>query len=456
MKDKLVLWGKDKEDKKLLLALELVASENEVKIHKFPATQVTEEYYQLLMNEWKRGNEVPFDDAVETISRPLSVTEDILPEDIRVDRTDLVNRAKTEWHFIVLSSKLHNLYKSEVQDLKEKVNRAEEFTEGLWEEAKGFWSKVQDQIRERNLFRDHANDIKRTTNEVFDDLKSMRKEMESKLKSVSKESFENINNKIQNINTRLEEGKTLKPLFDELKKIQRDFKDSNFTRDDHNKLWKYLDGTFKKIKEKMYGDRQSGGSTALGRLENRYKGLLKAIDRMNSSIGRDKRDIQRENAGISNSGGQLEAQLRQAKLQMIEQRIKSKQLKLDDMLKTKENLEAKLEKERVKEQQRKEQEEIQKAKQKKKEEIAERIVEESHEVIEENKDELKSAVKTIKEESPKKEKKTPPTVVKDKEEKTPTKEKETPPPVVVDKKEQSSIKEKENPPSVVEDQEEEE
>lgn len=395
MKEKLVMWANGAQEEKLLLAIELVADKNEVLIHKFPADIATEAFYNKLMNEWKSGQEVVFESGFETITRPLSVTEDLLPEDLKVDRTDLINRAKSEWHFIVLSSKLFELYKSEISDLKDKVEQASEYTQALWEEAKGFWDKVQNQIIERNLFRDHAQEIKRSTNDVFDKLKTMRKVLDQKFKANSKELAHEFRSSLDTINAKINEGKSLQPLFEELKNLQSKFKSASFSRDDRSKIWNYLDETFKTIKEKRFGNSSKNPTSSLDRIKNRYDGLLKAIERMQHSINRDQRDKNRENDFINKSDGQLESQLRQAKLQMIDQRIQSKQVKLDDMLKTKVQLESKMAKEQKRQEEAEQKKALNKEKAIKKAEIAKRIADESNQVIAENKDKLAVAVATL-------------------------------------------------------------
>ena len=60
---------------------------------------------------------------------------------------------------------------------------------------------------------------------------------------------------------------------------------------------------------------------------------------MEQSIARDVKDIEFENKRIESSQGQLEAQIRVAKIRMIEDRIRSKQEKLDELLKTRVKLE---------------------------------------------------------------------------------------------------------------------
>ena len=112
MKKKIVIWGNDENDKKILVGLELQERENKVHVYTFQENLVSEAFYNEMMDKWRNNKEVEFPDGYETIIRELSLTDDILPESIKVQRTDLINRAKTEWHFVVLSTKLYDLYLS--------------------------------------------------------------------------------------------------------------------------------------------------------------------------------------------------------------------------------------------------------------------------------------------------------------------------------------------------------
>jgi uncharacterized coiled-coil DUF342 family protein len=332
MKTKLVLWGQ-KDDDKVMLGMDLRPDDNKVDIWIFPESIVDEAFSQKMMNEWRNGAEdVPFPEGVAHIERDLSLSDSLLPDDILVDRTDLVQRAQTEWHFVVLSAKMHQAYQSELDDIRDRVEKIEKYDLNLWDNLKDFWDKVHGQVRERNLFREHADSLKEGINELFAKLKELRAVVDNEFAKVSKDNYDKFNDALNGIESRLNDGGRIAGLFDELKDMQRKFRDTKLTKENRNELWTRIDGLFKKVKEKRFG-KQAGneGNSSTDRLNHRYEGLLKAIEKMERSIDRDKRDLEFESKRARETDGQLEAQIRQAKIKMIESRVESKEEKLAEM-----------------------------------------------------------------------------------------------------------------------------
>lgn len=381
MKKKIVLWGNDSEDKKILIGLELKAEENKVDIYTFAENIATEEFYNQMMDLWRSDKEVTMPEGHKLIERPLSMTDDLLPEDIKVQRADLITRAKTEWHFAVLSAKLYEMYHSEVEDMKDRVERLTDYDNGIWNELVAYWDKLNNQIKERNLFREQADTLRDKANALFNQLKELRTQANAEFTKVSAAKLEEYKVRLNTINEKVEKGLGLKPIFEELKKIQNQFKDENFTKGDRNKLWKNIDILFKKVKEKKYGkvqDQDSGSQVS--RLDRRYQGLMGAIEKMERSINRDQQDIDFQNKRAGETDGQLEAQIRQAKVKMIEGRIDSKKEKLQEMLDTKIDLEKKAEKEEQRAIRDKEKQEIKAKQEEVKDKIAAEIAAKSEDV----------------------------------------------------------------------------
>lgn len=349
MQKRIVLWGNDANDDKILVAIELIDQDNAVKIYTYDEKAATEEIYQHLMEKWRVNASDDMPEGFQVQERPLSVTDDLLPEDIKVERTDVIARAKAEWHFIVLSSKLYQMYSSELEDFKEKVGELNEYSDEMWEDMRGFWTKVQEQVREKNLFREHATVLRERTNEIFEQLKEMRKTFQNQFKKESAQRAAQLKEELTAIEEKIEKGLGLKPIFGQLKDLQARFKNERYTKEDQRKLWNRIDKAFKTVKEKRFGEGSQGAGGALSRVEKRYEGLLKAIEKMERSIGRDKNDLEWENKRIERTDGQLEMQIRQAKIKMIEERMNSKGEKLADMMKTKVELERKIEQEKARE-----------------------------------------------------------------------------------------------------------
>lgn len=339
MKNKIVVWGTNAENEKVLIALELQAESNRVLLYTFPEPVATEEFVNKMMAEWRVGNEVPFPEGYSTLERQLSVTEGLLPDDLRVDRTDLIQRAQTEWHFAVLSSKLHQAYEQELAEFKEKIAALQNYDHNLWDNLRGFWDKVQEQARDRNLFREHADNLRDNINALFDDLKKMRSRVQDEFTAVSQKVYEDFNKALTDIENRIASGGAkMNTIFEDLKQLQRKYRDAKMSNEHRNQLWDRLDGAFKAAKERKFGPGANEGSL-VERHERRLEGLRVAIRRMQDSIKRDEEELTFQQKKVASTEGQLEAQIRSAKIKMIEERIASKREKLDEMEHTRADVE---------------------------------------------------------------------------------------------------------------------
>lgn len=346
MKTRIVMWGSNAKDEKVLIAISLRAEDNVVDIFTFPFEVTTEEFYNLMLNEWREAHEVPFPEGFAHIVRPLTASDSILPEELKVDRTDIINRAQTEWHFVVLSNKLYLSFLNELKDIREKLSDASQYKNQLWEEMKETWEKVQKNIFDKTLMREHGQQLREMTNDIFTQLKDLRKNQDAESDKHSKEVADQFNARLDQIEEKIKSGLGLQPLFNDLKKMQSDFKDAQLSRGDRAKIWKRIDNAFKTVKERKFGDKGTRDTSALDRLNRRLEGLLSAIDKMEKSIRRDDKDRLYQDDRIAHTEGQLEAQIRMAKLKMIDERVNSKNEKLAEMLKTKTELEDRINREK--------------------------------------------------------------------------------------------------------------
>jgi hypothetical protein len=339
MKNKVVVWGTNAEQEKVLIALELQAEANKVMLYTFPEAVATEEFVSKMMGDWRDGKPVEFPAEHTALERELSVTDSLLPDDLKVERGDVIQRAQTEWHFAVLSSKLHAVYQQELAEFKEKIEALGAYDNKVWDSLKAFWDKVQGQSRERNLFREHADNLRDNINVLFDDLKKMRTRLQGEFMEVSQGVFDDFNKSLDDIEARIATGGSkLNSVFDELKQMQRRYRDARMSNEHRNQLWERLDGAFKKAKERKFGPSANEGSVA-DRHSARLKGLVEAIKRMEDSVRRDEEDLNFQRKKVNNSEGQLEAQIRMAKIKMIEERLSSKREKLAEMNQTKADVE---------------------------------------------------------------------------------------------------------------------
>lgn len=339
MKNKVVIWGTNAENEKVLIALELKADDNKVLLYTFPEAIATEEFVNKMMSDWRDGKEVEFPEGHSALERELSVTGNLLPDDLKVERGDLIQRAQTEWHFTVLSTKLHAAYQQELAEFKEKIEALSDYDNKIWDSLKAFWDKVQGQSRERNLFREHADNLRDNINLLFEDLKKMRSRVKGEFVAASQAIADEFNKSLDDIEARVAAGSSrIGSIFEELKQLQRRYRDARLSNEHRSQIWERIDKAFKKAKERKFGPSANEGSIA-ERQERRLGGLLDAIKRMEGSVRRDEDELKFQRKKVNSSEGQLEAQIRTAKIKMIEERLASKREKLAEMEKTRAEVE---------------------------------------------------------------------------------------------------------------------
>lgn len=396
MKTKLVIWGTDATDARVLMALELLPEKNEVAMYVFPEEVATDDFVKVMMDDWRFDRPVEFPSGHQRISRPLTMSESLLPDEYKVERGEIIQRAQSEWAFVVLSYKMKQAFQSQLEDFRDKISALEQFSQPLWDEMKVFWEKVQHQANERNLFRDHVELLRNESNDLFGQLKRLRQNADAQFRKQSNEIASAFTARLDEVVTKIAEGKHLINTFDTLKKLQQEYHGLQMTRDDRNKIWDKMDAAFKALKEKRFGNAPAPGAAqgGMARLEARMKGLLEAIQKMVRSIEFDEKDLHFESKRAHESDGQLEAQLRQAKIAMIEERIRSKREKLADMERTKADIESKMESQRRRIAEEEEKLKIEQAKAQIKERIAQEISETEKE-LQAKAPELEAAAKEL-------------------------------------------------------------
>lgn len=343
MKKRLALWGKNSASEKVLITFELLEKDNQIKTLVYPESAITETVFKSIEQDWTRNKEVALPEPAADLTSDLKISEGMIPEGYTIDKEDVIRRAQTEWHFVVLSSKMSTAFYDELDDIKEKIESLTGFDRKEWNRLGDFWKKVQDKIHNKDLLREHSKNLKEDVNELYAKLKSMRNNFEKEFKEQSSEAQVFFLDKLKDIEERISKDARLQGIFDELKDLQNKFKDAKLTKGHRAQIWKKLDGAFKTVKEKKYGNK-GASNNALERIQRRYDGLMGAINKMKSSVGRDESEMSFQSRRADNTDGQLEQQIRQAKMAMIEERLNSKKVKLEDMFKTQAELEKKIKK----------------------------------------------------------------------------------------------------------------
>jgi len=334
MINRYVFTGRNAADTPILVGMELQLKQKQVELLVFLREGLSEEFAKALAEAWEKGEALDFQVEPERLIRSAE-EEHLLPIEIKADRPEVISRLQNEWTLKLLSYKLYESIGEEINSLQKTVQDLGNYSQDLWDKAKRTWDQVGNHAQDFNLSRNHATELRDRINRLFEQLKKMREGGQVEFEHASTSLREQYEKTLEAFQGRLRENPRVNELFDQLKLLQKEIKDARLTHRDRRTLWKTLDDSFEFLKNQKENLWQS-------HLGNRIHGLEDAMSKIQSSIDRDRANIDFEARKLAGGRiGQLEQQLRATRMKVMDDRIKSKEEKLVDMQKTLQSLKKK-------------------------------------------------------------------------------------------------------------------
>ena len=334
MINRYVFTGRNAADTPILVGMELQLKQKQVELLVFLREGLSEEFAKALAEAWEKGEALDFQVEPERLIRSAE-EEHLLPIEIKADRPEVISRLQNEWTLKLLSYKLYESIGEEINSLQKTVQDLGNYSQDLWDKAKRTWDQVGNHAQDFNLSRNHATELRDRINKLFEQLKKMREGGQVEFEHASTSLREQYEKTLEAFQGRLRENPRVNELFDQLKLLQKEIKDARLTHRDRRTLWKTLDDSFEFLKNQKENLWQS-------HLGNRIHGLEDAMSKIQSSIDRDRANIDFEARKLAGGRiGQLEQQLRATRMKVMDDRIKSKEEKLVDMQKTLQSLKKK-------------------------------------------------------------------------------------------------------------------
>ncbi len=348
MNTRLVMWGEIGTDRKALIAINLEEETAKIHIYAFPREEVTKEVQDGLFVEWKNGGEFTFPE--NAIHWEIDANSDtILPEDVKVERLDIVLQSQHKWGKKLMSSKINQLLTDEVKLLEEKASVVAEYDQSLWDKAKAQWEKIASYQKKNEISWEQTSVLKDKINTVFEALKAVKRinnENEDQANAVLVKSYFK---RIEDLQAKLIYNDQWKYIFDELKKIQAELKDASIRWNHKRNLYNQVNAIFDDLRKYRMTE-------IISKTKERINQLTKILDGLKDSIARDNESYQMQVDKMQHyTRGKLSNEELQSRFGFILERTKEKETKAEGIKQTIAQLKADIEKEKKQQQEREEQ-----------------------------------------------------------------------------------------------------
>jgi len=348
MNTRLVMWGEIGTDRKALVAINLEEETARIHIYAFPREEVTKEIQDALFVEWKNGGEYTFPETA--VHWEIDANSDtILPENVKVERLDIVLQSQHRWGKKLMSSKINQLLADEVKLLEEKASVVAEYDQSLWDKAKAQWEKIASYQKKNEISWEQTSILKDKINSVFEALKAVKRinnENEDQANAVLVKSYYK---RIEDLQSKLIYNDQWKYIFEELKKIQAELKEAAIRWNHKRNLYNQVNAIFDDLRKYRMTE-------VISKTKERITQLSKILDGLKDSIARDSESYQMQVDKMQHyTRGKLSTEELQTRFGFILERTKEKETKAEGIKQTIAQLKAEIEKEKKQQQEREEQ-----------------------------------------------------------------------------------------------------
>ena len=347
MNTRLVLWGEIGTDRKALIAIHLDEETAKIHIHAFPKEEVTKEIQDAVFVEWKNGGEFTFPESA--IHWEIDANSDtILPEEVKVDRLDVVLQSQHKWGKKLMSSKINQLLSDEVKLLEEKASVVAEYDQSLWDKAKAQWEKIASYQKKNEISWEQTTVLKDKINSIFEALKAVKRINNENEDQANAVLVKNYYKRIEDLQSKLIYSDQWKFIFEELKKIQTELKDAAIRWNHKRNIYNQVNAIFDDLRKYRMTE-------IVSKTQGRIAQLTKILDGLKDSIKRDNESYQMQVEKMQHyTRGKLSVDELKSRFGDILSRTKEKETKAEGIKQTIAQLKADIEKEKKQQQEREE------------------------------------------------------------------------------------------------------
>ena len=335
-------------DRKALIAIHLDEETAKIHIHAFPKEEVTKEIQDAVFVEWKNGGEFTFPE--NAIHWEIDANSDtILPEEVKVDRLDVVLQSQHKWGKKLMSSKINQLLSDEVKLLEEKASVVAEYDQSLWDKAKAQWEKIASYQKKNEISWEQTTVLKDKINSIFEALKAVKRINNENEDQANAVLVKNYYKRIEDLQSKLIYSDQWKFIFEELKKIQTELKDAAIRWNHKRTIYNQVNAIFDDLRKYRMTE-------IVSKTQGRIAQLTKILDGLKDSIKRDNESYQMQVEKMQHyTRGKLSVDELKSRFGDILSRTKEKETKAEGIKQTIAQLKADIEKEKKQQQEREEQ-----------------------------------------------------------------------------------------------------